>query len=161
SLAEGQGRNAVFLAQQGHDVLGVDGSEVGLARARSLAESRGVEIATRVVDLADFEIEPSHYAGIISIFAHVPRELRRSLHRRVVSGLRPGGVFLLEAYSPKQLGMGTGGPPDLERLFDLDEVKGELDGLTIEHGVETKRAVVEGRFHTGDAWVTQILARRP
>ena len=110
-LAEGEGRNAVFLAERGYDVTAVDQSPVGLAKARQLAEQRGVSIETVVADLGAFEVAPEVWDGIVSIFAHVPPPARRHVHRQVVTGLRPGGVLLLEAYRPEQLEYHTGGPP--------------------------------------------------
>jgi SAM-dependent methyltransferase len=96
-LAEGEGRNAVFLAALGNQVTAVDASSVGLAKARRLAAKHGVEIETLTCDLAELEIEPGAWDLIVSIFAHTPAPLRADLHRRVATGLRPGGVFLLEA----------------------------------------------------------------
>ena len=109
-LAEGEGRNAVHLATLGHRVTAVDQSEVGLAKARRLAAARGVEIETVATDLADYSIAVAAWAGIVATFAHLPPALRRRVHRDVVAGLQPGGVFILEAYTPAQLAFGTGGP---------------------------------------------------
>lgn len=109
-LAEGEGRNAVFLARQGHRVLAVDASAVGLSKAARLAEEHGVRIETLTTDLADLVIEPGRWDAIVSIFCHVPPPVRRVLHRQAVAGLRPGGLFVLEAYTPAQLELRTGGP---------------------------------------------------
>ncbi|MGD0484988.1 MAG: class I SAM-dependent methyltransferase, partial [Gemmatimonadales bacterium] len=103
SLGEGEGRNAVFLAGLGHDVVAVDASAVGLAKAEALARERGVRLVTHVADLADYPIEPCAWSGIVSIFAHFARPLRSPLHGAVAAGLRPGGVLVLEAYTPRQL----------------------------------------------------------
>lgn len=109
SVAEGEGRNAVFLASLGLEVLGVDGSAVGLAKARRLAEAKGVSIDTLVVDLADYEPPAAAFGAVVSIFAHLPSRVRGRLNRLLERSLRPGGLFLLEAYRPEQLGRGTGG----------------------------------------------------
>ena len=160
-LAEGEGRNAVFLAEQGFDVLAVDNSAVGLQKAARLAEARAVRIETLVADLADYTIEPGAWDLIVSIFCHLPAEIRQRLHREVVAGLRPGGVFILEAYTPAQLELATGGPPTEALMMRLDELTTELDGLEFEHATERERDVVEGRLHTGRGAVVQILAHRP
>lgn len=157
-LAEGEGRNAVYLAQQGHQVLAVDKSAVGLAKAERLAAAGGVRIETRVVDLARFEFEPGSWDAVVSIFAHVPSILRRALHRGVVSGLRSGGVFVLEAYTPAQLLLKTGGPPDADMLMSLAGLREELAGLDFRHALELEREVVEGKLHTGRGAVVQVLA---
>ncbi|HEY7118223.1 MAG TPA: class I SAM-dependent methyltransferase, partial [Tepidisphaeraceae bacterium] len=107
-LGEGEGRNGVYLAGLGYDVVAVDQSEVGLAKARRRAEERGVRIRTQQADLAHFVIEPGAWAGVVSIFCHLPPAIRVPLHAAVVRGLRPGGVFVLEAYTSRQLGRGTG-----------------------------------------------------
>lgn len=160
-LAEGEGRNAVFLAQQGFDVLAVDRSAVGLQKAQRLAEDRGVQIETLVADLADYAIEPDSWDLIVSIFCHLPADVRRRLHAEVVAGLRPGGVFILEAYTPAQLEWGTGGPPTAELMMTREALTEELDGLEFEEAVERERDVIEGRFHTGRGAVVQVLAHKP
>lgn len=160
-LAEGQGRNAVYLAGRGHEVTAMDQSPVGLARAEALARERGVRLTTVAADLAVFVIEPAHWQGIVSVFAHLPPPLRRRVHRAVAEGLAPGGVFVLEAYAPRQLEFGTGGPDDPERLAGVATLVEELAGLECEIAREVERDVIEGRYHTGRAATVQIVARRP
>ncbi|MCB1054637.1 MAG: class I SAM-dependent methyltransferase [Acidobacteria bacterium] len=161
SLAEGEGRNGVFLAERGYRVVGADSSAVGLSKARRLAAERGVEIETHLVDLAELEIEPRAWQGVVSIFCHLPRPVRRRLYRQVVEGLAPGGVLLLEAYNPAQLGRGTGGPPVAELMVDLVSLREDLAGLELLHAVELERDIEEGRLHRGPSAVVQVVARRP
>ncbi len=158
SLAEGEGRNAVYLAELGCKVLGVDTSTVGLSKAQRLAEERGVTIETRVADLTDFHIEPDSWDAIISIFCHLPSGIRSSVHHKVVAGLRPGGVFVLEAYTPTQLKLKTGGPPTADMLMTLNLLRTELAGLRFVHARELERDIVEGKFHTGRGAVVQVVA---
>jgi SAM-dependent methyltransferase len=160
-LAEGEGRNAVWLAEQGHAVTAVDASPVGLEKAGRLARDRGVSVRWICADLADFAIAPGHWAGIVSIFAHLPPDLRRRVHAGVVTGLRPGGALLLEAYTPMQLAYGSGGPPAAEMMMDLDTIETELAGLRFEIARECEREVLEGKYHTGLGHVAQVVARRP
>jgi len=160
-LAEGEGRNAVFLAGLGFEVTAVDASKVGMAKAAQLAQQRDVQLDTVVSDLAHYRVEPDQWDLIVSIFCHVPVEIRRPLHRAVVAGLRPGGMLLLEAYTPRQLELGTGGPKMLELTMQLADLQEELAGLEFLHAVETEREVIEGRYHTGRGAVVQVLARRP
>jgi len=161
SLAEGEGRNAVYLASLGYEVTGVDGSEVGLRKAEELATERGVAITTIHADLSEFEIEPEQWDGIIACYCHVPSAIRNSLHRAAVKGLKPGGVFVLEAFSEEQLGYGTGGPQSLDMLMSLDDLKRELAGLELVHAVQLEREVREGSGHTGLASVIQLLGIKP
>jgi SAM-dependent methyltransferase len=160
-IAEGEGRNAVFLAEHGHQVTAVDSSAVGLEKARQLANERGVQIETVVEDLADFDIQADSWDAIVSIFAHVPPDIRKLLHRNVVLGLRPGGMLVLEAYTPEQIELGTGGPPAAELTMNLDLLHQELDGLIFKHAMELQRDVIEGRFHTGKGAVVQVVAVKP
>lgn len=160
-LAEGEGRNAVFLAERGFTVTAVDQSAVGLEKARRLAEQRDVSIDTAVADLAEFPLETGAWDGIVSIFAHMPPAARRHLHGEVVTGLKPGGVFVLEAYRPKQLEYRTGGPPSVELMMDLKGLRAELAGLTFEFADETVREIHEGPLHHGPGAVVQVRARKP
>jgi SAM-dependent methyltransferase len=160
SLGEGEGRNAVFLASLGYDVVAVDASGVGLGKAHQLATERGVTVTTIHSDLATFQIEPESWDGIISIFCHVPSAMRIRLHCSVVNALKPGGVFVLEAYSPKQLLFDTGGPKEVDRLISLDDLQQELSGLQLVHAREMQRDVREGKYHTGPSSVVQIVGIR-
>jgi len=159
-LGEGEGRNAIWLTQQGREVTAVDASDVGLHKARRLAESCGVKISTVHADLADFVIEPLYWDVIVSIFCHLPPELRRSVHRRCIEGLRSGGVMLLEAYTPAQLEYKTGGPPAAGMMMDAESLRVELAGLEFLHLQECVREVHEGEFHNGIGAVVQVLARK-
>lgn len=160
-LGEGEGRNAVFLAQHGRRVVALDQSALGLRKAEQLAASRSVRIATLQADLTSYAIEPLRWDGIVSIWCHLPSALRADVHRRVVTGLRPGGVFLLEAYTPDQIACGTGGPKEIDLLPTLADLRRELVGLDLVHAVERERVVVEGRGHSGLSAVVQVLARKP
>jgi SAM-dependent methyltransferase len=161
-LAEGEGRNAVFLAEQGFRPVAVDQSAVGLKKAEHLAAARGVRIETVVADLDGYRIEPGRWDGIVSIWCHLPAVLRAAVHRQIVAGLTIGGVFLLEAYTPAQLRYGTGGPRTADLLPTLAGLRKELAGLELLHAIERERTVHEGGGHTGLSAVVQVVAcRRP
>lgn len=159
-IGAGEGRNALFLASRGLNVLAVDQSEFGMQKAQRLAQSRGLVLRTQAVDLQDFDAAPNSFDVISSIFVHLPAALRAAVHQRIGTWLKPGGVFLLEAYAPDQIERTTGGPKDSSRLASLDVILGELDGLQIEHQAALVRNVSEGLFHTGEASVVQILATK-
>jgi SAM-dependent methyltransferase len=156
----GEGRNAVFLAERGYEVTAVDQSPIGLRKAERLAAERGVRITTMQADLSEFAIRPGHWAGIVSIFCHLPTSVRRSLYPSLVRGLRPGGVVLMEAYAPAQIGRQTGGPSDPDRMMTLDRLREEMVGLEWVLGEEKEREVREGAFHTGVGSVVQFIGRR-
>ena len=95
---------------------------------------------------------------IVSIFCHTAPPVRRRVHAGVVEALRPGGLFVLEAYRPEQLRYGTGGPPTADLMMSLRQLRAELAGLEIVHAAELEREVREGRLHHGMAAVVQVLA---
>lgn len=159
SLSEGEGRNAVFLAALGLDVLGVDISSVGLEKARQLAQSRGVKIRTEVADLAVYEPPESHFGGVVSIFAHLPGAIRQRLYQLIARSLKPGGVIVLEAYAESQLSRDTGGPRDADMLMTVDKIRREFPTLEPIVLREAERSVIEGEGHTGMASVVQFVAR--
>ena len=160
-IGDGEGRNGVWLAEQGFAVTSVDASSVGMAKARALAHQRGVAISTVHADLAEFDIGHSRWDVVISIFCHLPPPLRRRVHRDIVAGLRPGGVFVLEAYTPAQIAFGTGGPETADMTMQLASLRQELAGLTLLHGEELERDVHEGRYHNGHSAVVQLLVIKP
>lgn len=160
-LGEGEGRNAVWLAEQGHAVTAVDASAVGLRKARALAAGRGVRVTTVHVDLAYYRIEAESWDGIVSIFCHLPAALRAEVHRGCVEGLRPGGILLLEAYTPSQVGRGTGGPPTAALMMDAQSLRAELAGLELLELTEREREIHEGALHNGVGAVVELVGRKP
>jgi SAM-dependent methyltransferase len=160
SLAEGEGRNAVWLAQQGFTVSAIEQSEKGVAKTLRLALQRGVIVIAERGELETFHIQPNSWDLVVSIYAHTPQELRRKLHRQVVAGLKPGGVFVLEAYTPAQIANNTGGPKDASLMPTAELLRSELAGLVFDHIEEVERDVVEGSLHTGTAHVVQVVAHR-
>ena len=160
-LADGEGRNSVFLAAHGHDVVAVDQSAPGMHKARQLAKENSVNIEAIVADLADFTIEENSWDNIVSIFCHLPVALRKQVHASAVCGLKSGGILLLEAYTPEQIQLGTGGPPVAEMTMTLSLLQKELQGLEFLYAEEKQREVVEGLYHTGTGAVVQVIARKP
>ena len=158
SLAEGEGRNAVFLAKQGYSVTAVDGSAVGLRKAEKLAKENGVEINLVHADLAEYEIGENRWDGIVSIFCPLPSAQRKSMHRKVIAGLKSGGVFLVEAYTPDQLKYGTGGGNSADAMTSKESLIHDLEGLKFIRLTELERSVVEGSYHKGIGAVVQAIA---
>lgn len=161
SLAEGEGRNAVYLAQQGYTVTAVDASQVGLDKAQRLADKAGVSINCVQADLAAYDFGENQWDAIISIFCPLPPNVRRAVYQGVERGLKPGGIFLLEAYTPEQLQYGTGGGSDITLMQTKASLSEELSGLCFQHLIELEREVIEGIFHTGKAAVVQAIAKKP
>ncbi len=160
SLSEGEGRNAVFLASRGLEVVGVDISSVALEKAKKLAQARGVEIKTVLADLATYKPEEDRYGSVVSISAHLPSAVRHRLYPLVERSLKRDGILILEAYSENQLSRGSGGPRDVDMLMTVDKLRRELPNLEPVVLREVERDVTEGEGHTGMAAVVQFVARR-
>jgi SAM-dependent methyltransferase len=160
SLAEGEGRNAVFLAKQGYCVTAVDASIVGLNKARKLAEENGVVVEFIHANLADYDLGENKWDGIVSIFCPLPSSTRKQLHKKVEAGLKRNGVFLLEAYTPDQLKHGTGGGNSVDLMQSKESLSLELAGLKFRHLIELERDVLEGISHTGISAVVQAIASK-
>ena len=162
-LAEGEGRNAVFLAEQGYEVTAMDLSKVGLDKAIKLAEARGVTILTQVADLAEYQFEDGQWDAIVSIWAHMPSQVRQYVHAQIASALKPNGVFIVEAYTKDQLKMDAVGGPSAtqqERFGSLTQLRVELSDLTEVVGKETRRMISEGKRHQGLSAVVQFVGRK-
>ena len=124
AIADGEGRNSVFLAQHGHRVVATDVSERALDKARALAERRGVEVEYRRVDLAGWEWPESAFDAVVGIFIQFAGpELREQMFEGIHRSLKPGGLLLLEGYREEQLVYGTGGPPNIENLYTEDGLR--------------------------------------
>lgn len=161
SLAEGEGRNAVFLAQQGCFVRGVDFSKEGQRKALRLAASRGVAIEYELADLTQYDPGEQIWDGVVSVFCHMAEHERPALYRRVAAALKPGGIFLLESYNKGQLELGTGGPKDASYLLAKEDLDLAFEGFEILLSHDLFRTVEEGEHHRGRSSVTQFLARKP
>lgn len=160
-LAEGEGRNAVFLAGLGHQVTAVDLSIEGLRKAERLAQRHNVKIEIIQADLATFDLGLDRWSGIVEIFAHVPPPVRHRLHTQIPHALRAGGCLVLETYRPEQLALGTGGPKELSLLSTLTELREQLSPLELVVARDANREVHEGRFHDGPSATVQLVGIRP
>jgi SAM-dependent methyltransferase len=159
-LADGEGRNSFFLAQKGFQVTGVDFSEVGMAKAQAKSQAAGLEIDYVVADLDQYSLGESKWDAIVSIFAHFPVPLRHKVHGHIATALKPGGVFLLEAYRPEQFEYKTGGPPDLSMMMESKLLQNEIPGLKVEYSRDVVRDIHEGKYHHGKSAVVQFIARK-
>lgn len=160
-VGDGDGRNGVWLAMQGHKVTTIDLSPVGVEKAKHLAASRGTSINAQVGDLETFEMGDGAWDSIVSIFCHLPSELRNQVHENVKRALRPGGVFVLEAYTKANIGRGVGGPQNDDLTVELAELENDFAGWTLEVHRVVERNIVEGKYHNGMSSTVQFLARKP
>lgn len=140
-LACGEGRNAVWLAEQGWQVTGADFSEVALEKARRLADARGVEAEWVAADLLEYRLEPRAFDLVIVFYLQVPAAQRRTILRAAVEAVAPGGTFLLVAHDRANLEQGHGGPQEPAVLYTAEDVVADLDGLRIERAERVERPV--------------------
>jgi ubiquinone/menaquinone biosynthesis C-methylase UbiE len=159
-LAEGEGRNGVFLAEQGHDVTCVDYSEEGIKKMNQLAEMKGVQIHTVCADLNEFEFKENTWDGIVIIFGHLPTALREKVHGQFYKALKPGGKLVLEAYHKTQLNYKTGGPMTETMLYSDEELRADFHEFKHLQINQLEREVHEGEFHFGNAAVIQVIAEK-
>ncbi|HEY1520637.1 MAG TPA: class I SAM-dependent methyltransferase [Solirubrobacteraceae bacterium] len=164
-LACGEGRNALWLAERGWRVTGVDFSKVGIDKARELADARGVQAEWVVADLLDYTPEPALCELVIVFYLQVTGSERTSIVRRAASALAPGGTFLLVAHDSANIEHGYGGPQRPAVLYTAQDVVGDLEGtgLEIDEAVRAERPVQTDRGPRValDALVRASLADRP
>lgn len=162
---DGEGRNSVWLAAQGHQVLAVDVAEVGLAKARQLALAQGDAVSARLrtqwADLAEWQPPVGRFDAVVLTYVHLPSAIRVPAHRRLAAALKPGGWLILEAFHPRQLGRTSGGPKEPDMLMTLSLLRTDFHGLLRETlGRETEVVLDEGPGHQGPAFVTRWLGQR-
>jgi SAM-dependent methyltransferase len=161
AVADGEGRNGVFLAEQGLDVLSVDISPRGLAKARALAAERGVSIQTEEVDLETWTWPEAAFDVIVVIFIQFAEPaLRERIFSGIKQALKPGGLLLLQGYRPKQLGYGTGGPNKLENLYTRELLEKAFGELTLLEIREHDSVINEGAGHVGMSALIDLVARK-
>jgi SAM-dependent methyltransferase len=158
-LACGEGRNAIWLAERGFAVTGVDYSEVAIERARGLAAARGVKVEWVCADVTLFEPPPGAFERVIMLYLQVPGGDRRAALRNAAAALAPGGELLMIGHALRNLTEGVGGPQQAAVLWDPDTITGELTALGLRvDGSEHLHRPVEGK---GDAIDLLVRARRP
>lgn len=159
--AEGEGRNAIYAAREGWRVDAFDISEKGRKKALELAKRNHVTINYSISKYKDFEIDAESYDVIALVYAHLHKSNRRDIHHKLIEGLKPGGHLILEAFSKEQINNESGGPKDLEMLYELDELRKDFEELQIKYADATEIELKEGMHHEGTANVIQILAVKP
>jgi cyclopropane fatty-acyl-phospholipid synthase-like methyltransferase len=162
SIADGEGRNGVWLAQQGLDVTAFDVSPVAVAKARRLAELRGVSVRFEVSDVESWEWGAERWDAIVAVFIQFAAPpLRERIFARVREALKPGGTLLLHGYTPQQIEYKTGGPPHAENMYTealLRQAFGDFELLRL---AEYEDELGEGSGHSGRSAVIDLVARKP
>jgi SAM-dependent methyltransferase len=160
-VADGEGRNSVFLAQQGVEVVAMDASPVGVAKARKLAEERGVEVDFRIADIMTWEWTPDAYDLVVAIFIQfLTPQQRPAVFDGMQRTLRPGGRLLLHGYRPEQVALGTGGPPDPTHMYTEDLLHEAFGAMDIERLESYDADIQEGTGHAGTSALIDLVARK-
>lgn len=160
-VADGEGRNSVWLAQRGLQVTAFDIAEAGVAKARRLAAARGVAVDYRVADCDAFGWPEAAYDGVAAVFIQfADPAMRARLFARIVASLAPGGTLVLQGYTPKQLDYRTGGPPVASHLYTPQLLREAFAALDIVELREYEAEVAEGQGHRGWSALIGLVARR-
>ncbi|ALQ68363.1 class I SAM-dependent methyltransferase [Bacillus thuringiensis] len=157
AFAEGEGRNAVFLARQGHKVTAIDYSKDGLEKTKKLAMKHNVDVHTKKVDLLADSLPVNEYDAAIMVFGHFHNDHKKMVLDKMIQTIKPGGLILFEVYSNKQINYGTGGPKDIEMLYDPIDILTWCEKHKVIHFFNGEQERVEGKGHTGLANVIQVV----
>ncbi|HSP22089.1 MAG TPA: class I SAM-dependent methyltransferase [Planococcus sp. (in: firmicutes)] len=160
SIAEGEGRNAVFLAEQGLDVTAWDFAESGLLKVEKLADEHGVHVNTELIDLAEADWQQNQWDGIVCIYGHFPKEVRLATLKGIKGAVKPGGYFVAEVYSAYQIPYASGGPKDPAFLYHPEEFLKEFGDWRIIHFFLGEVTRHEGDLHNGLAHVIQFVGQK-
>ena len=161
AVADGEGRNGVWLAQQGLRVLSVEASAAALDKARRLARERGVAIDFEQADLAHWQWGENRFDAVAAIFIQfAPPALREQMFAGIKRCLKPGGLLLLQGYTPRQLEFKTGGPPVAENMYTLELLRNAFGDMEIMHLREHDDDIGEGTGHSGISALIDLVARK-
>ena len=162
AVADGEGRNGVWLAERGLAVESVDASAVAQTKARRLAQARGVSMTFTLADLGDWAWPEGQLDLVVAIFIQfAPPALRTEIFRRMRLALKPGGLLLLEGYRPEQLAYGTGGPRAVENLYTETILRDAFSAMDILELRTHDSDIHEGKGHSGMSALIDLVARQP
>lgn len=161
AVADGEGRNGVWLAQQGLHVLSVDSSPVALAKAQKLAQQRGVSVDFELVDLMQWEWPENRFDAVVAIFIQfADQEQRGQLFANLKRALKPGGLLLLQGYTPRQLEYKTGGPSQAGNLYTEAMLREAFADMEILHLSGHDDIIREGEGHSGMSALIDLVCRK-
>ena len=163
AVADGEGRNGVWMAERGMIVLSLDSSEAAQEKARLLAENRGVKIGTLCKDIFDWDWPVAGFDLVAALHFHLPTHQRKAVHQAYLKTLKPGGHLIMEVFHPEQLEFATGGPMDLDLLYTADSLKEDFNDaeiLTLQEDIVVLPPRPK-RPSERPAKVTRLLLRKP
>ena len=159
-VADGEGRNGVWLAKQGYDITSIDFSPKGIEKIELFANDNEVTVNTICADLLDYDFGNNKFDGIVSIFSHFRIDEMNLLHKKYYNSLKPNGVFFMEVFAKEQLPLTTGGPKDIDLLYDIENVKKSFPNGKIELLKKDIVYLHEGKLHDGKAVVIRAIIRK-
>ncbi len=160
-VADGEGRNGVWLAQQGHSVEAFDLSPVGVAKAQALARGARVQVQYRVSSCDGWDWKPAHYDAVVAVFVQfADPPMRERLFGAIADCLKPGGLVILQGYTPQQLQYKTGGPPLVSHLYTAQLLREAFADLEIVELREYEAELTEGTRHRGRSALVGMVARK-
>jgi len=161
AVADGEGRNGVWLAEQGLEVMSVDASPVAQAKAQRLAQQRGVKMRFAQVDMMNWDGGGETFDVVVAIFVQfVGPDLRPQQFANLKRFLKPGGMLLLQGYTPRQLDYKTGGPSQVENLYTEALLREAFADMNILHLAEHDDIIHEGAGHSGMSALVDLVARK-
>jgi SAM-dependent methyltransferase len=161
AVADGEGRNGVWLAEQGLDVLSIDFSPSAQRKARTLAHERGVEIAFVQADVHTWSYPEAAFDVVVEIFTQFSSPTERAQKwAGMRRALKPGGLLIIQGYTPRQLQYGTGGPKQVENLYTRAMLEDAFRGFRDMTIAEEEREMHEGTSHAGMSAVISLTARK-
>jgi len=158
--AEGEGRNAVYAAKKGWDVLAFDFSHEGRKKAMKITREAGVKIRYELSDLSQFQYTKGSFDAVGLFFVHMPSPMRETVHQGVVRCLNPGGYLVLEAFNKRQIKRSSGGPNDTDYLFSVEDLQSDFNNLEILVLEELVQHYETGIFHRGESETIRLLGRK-
>ncbi len=162
AVADGEGRNGVWLAEQGLDVVSIDFSPAAQRKAKALAAERDVKVTFELVDVHNWNYPSAAFDVVAEIFTQFSNPADRARKwAGMLKALKPGGLLIIQGYTPKQLEYGTGGPKEIENLYTRAMLEQEFGGLRELSLVEEERDIHEGTSHGGMSAVINLTARKP
>jgi cyclopropane fatty-acyl-phospholipid synthase-like methyltransferase len=161
AIADGEGRNGVWLARQGCAVTAVDFSSAALEKSRRLADAAGVAVTTVEADLFQWDWGAECWDAVVAIFVQfVPPEARQDFHARMRRALKPGGLLVLQGYRPRQVEYATGGPSNPAHLYGAEDLRRGFADMEILHLAEHDSEIEEGEGHRGLSALVELVARK-
>ena len=162
AVADGEGRNGIWLAEQGLSVLSVDSADVAQLKAQRLALERGVRVDFECADLLTWQWDKAEFDAVVGIFIQfVGPADRQILFAGIETALKPGGLLILQGYTPRQLEFKTGGPPQAENMYTEALLRERFGAWDILHFSEHDEHISEGTHHHGMSALIDLVARKP